>query len=163
LLPGACCACPLPPAVVSWIALSAVTLYTVFGAAAPTMVVLYSFQRRNNCSVAGKKEIECIALEGRVAEDKHEEKIEGVPDIYCDGTQMALTPYDVMIFLQRRLADPSKQEGVSVGVLRMSLEHAKVFAIMLRKNLKAYEDTTGPIPMHPQLMKDLGISKAEDW
>jgi hypothetical protein len=99
-----------------------------------------------------------------VAEEKREEKIEEAPDIYCDGTAMAMTPYDVMIQLLRRPSDPGKQsEHIRVGTLRMSMEHAKVFAIMLRKNLKAYEDQAGQIPMHPSLMKDLGISKPEDW
>ena len=93
-----------------------------------------------------------------------EEKHEDIPDIYCDGVQMGLTPYDVMIELLR--SPPvlgAEGKPVRVGTIRMSLEHAKVFAIMLRKNLKNYEDTTGQIPMHPNLMKDLGISKAEDW
>ena len=74
------------------------------------------------------------ALEVKLPDEKPEGE---VPDIYCDGTQMGLTPYDVMIFLLRRPADPSKQnEPVRVGTLRMSLEHAKVFAIILRKNLQ---------------------------
>jgi hypothetical protein len=88
------------------------------------------------------------------------------PDIYCDGVQMGLTAYDVMIELQRRpagLPTPAEAKPVRVGTIRMSLEHAKVFAIILRKNLKGYEDVTGPIPMHPDLLKLLGISKAEDW
>ena len=93
-----------------------------------------------------------------------DEKPSEVPDIYCDGVQMGLTPYDVMITLLRRPPVPdAKGEPNRVGTIRMSLEHAKVLAIMLRKNLKNYEDTTGPIPMHPDLAKELGISKAEDW
>ena len=96
-----------------------------------------------------------------MAEEKREEKIEEAPDIYCDGTAMAMTPYDVMIHLLRRPSDPG--EPVRVGTLRMSMEHAKTFAIMLRKNLKGYEDQAGKIPLHPNLMKELGISKEEDW
>ena len=93
-----------------------------------------------------------------------DEKPDDVPDIYCDGVQMGLTPYDVMITLLRRPPVPdAKGELNRVGTLRMSLEHAKVFAIMLRKNLKTFEDATGKIPMHPELMKQLGISKEEDW
>ena len=91
---------------------------------------------------------------------------EEAPDIYCDGVQIGLTPFDVMIELQRRpagLPTPADAKPVRAGTIRMSLQHAKVFAIMLRKNLKAYEDTTGKIPMHPELLKHLGISKEEDW
>lgn len=95
-----------------------------------------------------------------MADEKHDE----IPDIYCDSVQMGLTPYDVMIELLRRPPVLGAEgKPVRVGTIRMSLEHAKVFAIMLRKNLKSYEDTTGPIPMHPNLIKELGISKAEDW
>lgn len=93
-----------------------------------------------------------------------DDKSSEVPDIYCDGVQMGLTPYDVMIALLRRPPVVGGEgKPALVGTIRMSLEHAKVFAIMLRKNLKSYEDATGPIPMHPDLMKDLGISKSEDW
>ena len=108
----------------------------------------------------GSKSPYAKALEVKLPDEKPDE----VPDIYCDGVQMGLTPYDVMIELQRRppvLGGEGKP--ARVGTIRMSLEHAKVFAIMLRKNLKAYEDATGPIPMHPELLKQLGISKQEDW
>jgi hypothetical protein len=95
-----------------------------------------------------------------------DEKTEVVPDIYCDGVQMVATPFDIMIELQRRPAGlpmTNESKPVRVGTVRMSLEHAKVFAIMLRKNLKAYEDQTGKIPMHPNLARELGISSQEDW
>ena len=96
-----------------------------------------------------------------------DEKSEGIPDIYCDGVQMGMTPFDMMIWLLQRppgVGGPGTEvKPIHVGTIRMSLEHAKVFAIMLRKNLKQYEDQTGQIPMHPDLMQKLGISKAEDW
>lgn len=80
---------------------------------------------------------------------------------------MGMTPFDMMIWLMQRSPDVgapgSEAKTTHVGTIRMSLEHAKVFAIMLRKNLKQYEDQTGQIPMHPDLMKNLGISKSEDW
>ena len=97
-----------------------------------------------------------------MADEKHDE----APDIYCDGVQIASTPFDVMIELQRRppgLPTPPDAKPVRVGTVRMSLEHAKVLAIILRKNLKAYEDQTGPIPLHSDHARALGISKAEDW
>ena len=98
-----------------------------------------------------------------MAEEKHEE----IPDIYCDGVKMGMTPFDMMIWLLQRPPSIGTQgtevKPIHVGTIRMSLEHAKVFAIMLRKNIKEYEDQTGQIPMHPDLMRNLGISKAEDW
>ena len=96
-----------------------------------------------------------------------DEKSERVPDIYCDGVQLGMTPFDMMIWLMQRppsVGGPNIEvKPIHVGTIRMSLEHAKVFAIMLRKHLKNYEDQTGQIPMHPDLMKNLGISKSEDW
>ena len=98
------------------------------------------------------------------------ENSETKPDIYCDGVQMGLTAFDVMMWLMQRPSlapqigkPPAEVAPLHVGTIRMSLEQAKVLAIMLRKNLKQFEDQTGLIPMHPQMMKDLGISKAEDW
>lgn len=103
-----------------------------------------------------------------MAEEKHDEKHDETPDIYCDGVQMGMTPFDMMIWLLQRppgVGSPGAEVKPNhVGTIRMSLEHAKVFAIMLRKNLKQYEDQTGgKIPMHPDLAKNLGISKEEDW
>lgn len=94
-----------------------------------------------------------------------DEKSEETPDIYCDSVQMSISPYDLMIELQRRPpVIGGEVKPVRVGTIRMSLEHAKVFAIILGKTLKGYEDQTGSaIPMHPDLLKQLGISKAEDW
>jgi hypothetical protein len=105
------------------------------------------------------------------------DKSEDAPDIYCDGIQLGLTPFDVMIWLMRRSPEmpsfpaPGQQHrgnqqevpAMVVGTVRISLEQAKVFAILLRKNLKDFEDKTGKIPMHPEMMGMLGISKDEDW
>ena len=96
-----------------------------------------------------------------------DEKPDEAPDIYCDGVQIAATPFDIVIELQRRavsFAAPGDSKPVRVGTIRMSLEHAKVFAIVLTRNLHGYEQQTGnTIPLHPELAKNLGISKAEDW
>ena len=94
-----------------------------------------------------------------------DEKPGETPDIYCNSVQLGVSPYDLMIELQRRppvIGGDAKL--MHVGTVRMSLEHAKVLGIMLRKALKNYEDQTGrPIPMHPELLENLGISEAEDW
>ena len=94
-----------------------------------------------------------------------DEKPEVVPDIYCNAVQMGISPYDLMIELQR--VSPSQggeEKPLLVGRIRMSLEHAKVFAIVLERTLRGYEDQTkGAIPVHPNVLRELGISKAEDW
>lgn len=95
-----------------------------------------------------------------------DEKVVEIPDIYCNGVEMGISPYDLTIELQ--LNSPPKgseaQAPDVVGRVRMSLEHAKVFAIILKKHLKGYEDQTGGfIRVHPDLLKGLGVSKEEDW
>ena len=97
-----------------------------------------------------------------MAEEKHDE----IPDIYCNGVQMGISPYDLTIELQLNSPpkEGEKQVAALVGKVRMSLEHAKVFAIMLRKHLRGYEDQAGgPIRVHPEFLKGLGISREEDW
>jgi hypothetical protein len=44
----------------------------------------------------------------------------------------------------------------------MSLEHAKVLAMLLRAQLKDYERENGEIPLPPSLYTSLGIAR-EDW
>ena len=46
----------------------------------------------------------------------------------------------------------------------MSIEHAKVMTMMLRKQIKTYEDNLGEeVPLHPQIWQQMGLSKQEDW
>jgi hypothetical protein len=88
----------------------------------------------------------------------------GIPEFYADGLQVGINPFTtVLAFIQQPL-----QVGTSpptrVANVRMSLEHAKVMAIILRKQLKQFEQGMGnEIPLHPSLYTQLGISKQEDW
>ncbi len=88
-----------------------------------------------------------------------------VPELYCDGAQVGLTPFTAILSLTMQ---PSGQTGqmppTRVANIRMSLEHAKVMAIVLKKQIKAYEAQTGvDIQLPAQLYQQLGISKQEDW
>ena len=89
-----------------------------------------------------------------------------VPDLYSDAVQIGLSPFGVILGFAMQ---PAGQRGVGAGPigvcnLRMSLEHAKVLAILLRKQLKSFEQGMGEdIVLHPQLYTQLGISKQEDW
>ena len=88
-----------------------------------------------------------------------------VPEFYCDGTQIGLSAFTATFSLTMQ---PAGQTGtmapIKVANVRMSLEHAKVLAIMLRKQLKKYEGQTGvDIQLPQQVYQQLGISKQEDW
>ena len=51
-----------------------------------------------------------------------------------------------------------------MATVRMSLEHAKVMAIILRKQLKQFEEQLGAeIPLPLQVYQQLGVSPKEDW
>jgi hypothetical protein len=65
-----------------------------------------------------------------------------VPDVYTDQMTLAQTPYGLAITFS---LSPSTPPAIPTGqseqqvVVRMSLEHAKVMAMILRKQLKQYE------------------------
>ena len=87
------------------------------------------------------------------------------PELYTDAVQIGVSPFGVTLAFAMQ---PAGQTGtlppIKVCNLRMSLEHAKVLTILLRKHLKSFEGNMGAdIPLHPQLIQQLGISKMEDW
>lgn len=84
-------------------------------------------------------------------------------DLYCDTAQVAISPFGVVLACGIQPLQPG-MSPTKVCNLRMSLEHAKVLAIMLKRQLTNFEGTMGqPIPLHPQLYTQLGLSKTEDW
>lgn len=88
-----------------------------------------------------------------------------VPDFYVDATQISTTPYSVVLTLGRNPphhSGPGPVIAEQLAVVRLSLEHAKVIAMLLRKQLKAYERANGEIPLPPELYTGLGVAK-EDW
>jgi hypothetical protein len=85
--------------------------------------------------------------------------------IYSDGVQVGCAPFTVALTFTVS-ASPSKGNQLPrvVTDLRMSPEHAKVMAIILTRQLKEFEQQLGrPIPIHPQVAQQLGLSPAEDW
>lgn len=86
-------------------------------------------------------------------------------DVYSDQFSITVTPYGATFLIQRTPAvpQPGQTANESLGVMRMSLEHAKVFSMILRRQLKLYEQEAGfPIRVMPRVMNDLGLSD-EDW
>lgn len=87
------------------------------------------------------------------------------PDLYTDGVQIGLSPFGVTLaFAMQPAGQTGTMAPIKVCNLRMSLEHAKVLAIMLKKQLKNFEENMGEdIPLHPTVTQQLGFSKMEDW
>lgn len=89
---------------------------------------------------------------------------QSVEDVYVDAVQMTVSAYGVAMTLSRNPAHPGPSQPVAepMVTVRTSLEHAKVMAMLLRKNLKAFERDNGEIPIPPEVYAGLGVAK-EDW
>lgn len=87
-----------------------------------------------------------------------------IPDVYTDGVAIQVSPFGLVLNLTQSPPTPGTQQAKTAAYVRMSLEHAKVLAIMLRKVLKQTEEQQGsPIVLHPQIYTQMGISRQEDW
>jgi hypothetical protein len=88
-----------------------------------------------------------------------------VPDIYCDGVQVGLSPFTALLTFSVQPPQHSGARGPTpVANVRMSLEHAKILSIMLRKQLKTFETQFSVEVQIPQeVYRQLGMSKQEDW
>jgi len=87
-----------------------------------------------------------------------------VPDLYADSLQIGVGPFGVTLVCGLQPAGQVGVQPMRICNLRVSLETAKVLSILLRRNLKAFEEQMGEdIPLHPQLYTQLGLSKTEDW
>jgi hypothetical protein len=86
------------------------------------------------------------------------------PVLYSDGIQVGVSPFTVTLaFTVAPPAQPG-QVPIPVATIRMSLEHAKVMAIILRKQIKQYEEQLGTdIALPHQVYQQLGVSPKEDW
>ena len=89
-----------------------------------------------------------------------------IPDIYVDNMQITSGVYGVNITFGLTEPHPggtrSNQPEDKVRV-RMSLQHAKIVAMMLRQNLKNYERGTGTsIQIPHNVYTNLGLAE-EDW
>lgn len=92
---------------------------------------------------------------------------DGILDTYSDQFRITVGVFGVNMTFG--LAEPHPaQGGVPRGAdekarIRMSLQHAKVIVMLLRKNLKLYEEETATDIQIPQnVYAGLGIAE-EDW
>lgn len=91
---------------------------------------------------------------------------ETIPDIYTDSFRFSVLPYGVAFTFGQNEPHPTPGKATPAKealILRMSLEQAKVLAMMLRRNLKNYEREHGiEIALPYGLYTQLGIAR-EDW
>ena len=93
---------------------------------------------------------------------------DGTIDVYADQSTLALNPYSMTINFQK---SPSSPTGLvpgagneTVAVIRMSLEHAKILAMIIRRTLKQFElESLGdPINIPRSLLQQMNLT-VEDW
>ena len=89
---------------------------------------------------------------------------EPTPDFYVDQVRINIGPFggSMVCGLSAPNPTPGHAEVRDVATLRMSLEHMKVLAMLLKRQLKTYEDQAGMINIPRQIYNNLGISP-EDW
>ena len=79
------------------------------------------------------------------------------PDLYSDSVRVASTPYSFIF--QFGLVTESPGEQKPVTTIRMSPQHAWVFARILQRHLDEYEQTVAPIRLPVDLLRELGIEE----
>ena len=88
-----------------------------------------------------------------------------VPEFYVDQFRMNLSPYGAAVTLGLTSPNPTTGQAQmqDTVLVRMSLEHMKVMAMALRRNLKAYEaQTQATVNIPRAVLNQLGLS-LEDW
>jgi len=89
-----------------------------------------------------------------------------VPEFYVDQFRVTWGAYGVAMTFGLTPPHPAPGQPATPQDLvriRMSLEHAKIMAMIMRKSLKAYERENGiEIGIPHKVYMDLGISP-EDW
>ena len=89
-----------------------------------------------------------------------------IPEFYVDQYRCTLSGFGAAMTLGLTPAHPDTgkpQPSQDLVRVRMSLEHAKVMAMILRRQLKAFEEQTGAVINIPrQIYNSVGLSP-EDW
>ncbi len=91
---------------------------------------------------------------------------ESLPEFYIDQFRVNVAPFGAAMTFG--VGDPHPNPGQIQPVqdvvrLRMSLEHLKVMTMLLKRQLKAYEEQTGmPINIPRVVYNAVGLS-GEDW
>ena len=90
-----------------------------------------------------------------------------IPDVYTDGVSLNIGPFGCA--LNFAMSPSVAQAGAPgamaqpVGTVRMSLEHLKVMAFLIRRQLRDYERQSGvEVSIPADVLNQLRIGR-EDW
>ena len=87
-------------------------------------------------------------------------------DEYSDNFTVTITPFGANLSFAVREAHPSAgrvSQSTHLGTIRMSIEHLKTMVVVLRRQIRTVEESTGvraEVPM--DVLNQLGIPP-EDW
>ena len=89
-----------------------------------------------------------------------------VPDVYTDGVSLNIGPFGCALTFAMSPPVAQAAPGVlaqPVGTVRMSLEHLKVMAFLIRRQLRDYERQSGvEVAIPADVLNQLRIGR-EDW
>lgn len=87
-------------------------------------------------------------------------------DAYCDSFLLTLGPYGASLSFQLSLPHPdptSPAVPTKVATIRMSIEHAKTMAMIMKRYIQRFEEQEGvQARVSPRVLAQLGIGP-EDW
>jgi hypothetical protein len=89
-----------------------------------------------------------------------------IADVYSDGVALNVSPFGCA--LNFAMSPSTAQAGAPalaqpVATVRMSLEHLKVMAFLIRRQLRDYERQSGvEVPIPADVLNQLRIGR-EDW
>lgn len=83
----------------------------------------------------------------------------GAPEVYTDSFSMAASAYTISLIFAVRAGPVLKQQAT----VHMSPQHAKVMAILFKRQLKIYEENAGEIIIPELLIRDKEIDFDRDW
>ena len=91
---------------------------------------------------------------------------DGIPECYIDSFRMSSGAFGVALTMGLRPPHPEAtrvQPPEEKVIIRMSLEHAKVMAMIMRRSLKEYERANEcAINLPAKLCNEMSLS-LEDW
>ncbi len=87
------------------------------------------------------------------------------PDVYADQFMITTTLWGAALSFSKMPPHPmpgQAPQGIPQAVVRMSLEHAKVMTMIMKRQLKNYELENGEVNIPVNALNAMGLSR-EDW
>jgi hypothetical protein len=97
-----------------------------------------------------------------MTDEKKEEQISpgyDIPEFYVNSVKLSTHVFDIQMNLAIRRG-PNDQPK-EIALIRMSPQHALVMCKLLEKQLQAYENQFGKIPIPQKLLDSIGLVKGD--